>query len=94
MGFMLASLAGGLASGFAAKEKEEEKLGEVFGEYAFKTLYKNYETTKKEREEKEIKWKFAAVVMDRFLLIVSAFIYFILFIASVMNIPNLYKPTN
>ena len=47
-----------------------------------------------EREEKEIKWKFAAVVMDRFLLIVSAFIYFILFIASVMNIPNLYKPTN
>ena len=47
-----------------------------------------------EREEKEIKWKFAAVVMDRFLLILSAFIYFILFISSVMNIPNLYKPTN
>jgi hypothetical protein len=66
MGFMLASLAGGLASGFAAKEKEEEKLGAAFGEYAFKTLHENYKNTKKEREERESLYSDLAIKLKEY----------------------------
>ena len=45
----------------------------------------------KENEDMELKWKFAALVMDRFFFYVT-FIYFIVtFIALVMSSPNFYK---
>ena len=47
------SLLAGLASGYATKSAEEEKLGSKFGEYAFSTLYDNYKTSKKDYDERQ-----------------------------------------
>jgi hypothetical protein len=47
------SLLAGMASGYATKSAEEEKLGSKFGEYAFSTLYDNYKTSKKDYDERQ-----------------------------------------
>jgi len=53
MGFQIASLIGGMASGYASKVEEEEKQGRKFGEFAFSTLYDNYKTSKKDYDERQ-----------------------------------------
>lgn len=53
MGFQIASLIGGMATGYVARVEEEEKQGKKFGEYAFGTLYDNYKTSKKDYDERQ-----------------------------------------
>lgn len=53
MGAAAFSLLAGVASGYATKSAEEEKLGSKFGEYAFSTLYDNYKTSKKDYDERQ-----------------------------------------
>jgi hypothetical protein len=53
MGAAALSLLAGMASGYATKSAEEEKLGSKFGEYAFSTLYDNYKTSKKDYDERQ-----------------------------------------
>jgi hypothetical protein len=53
MGAAALSLLAGMASGYATKSAEEEKLGSKFGEYAFSTLYKSYEEGKKSYDERQ-----------------------------------------
>jgi len=53
MGAAAFSLLAGMASGYATKSAEEEKLGSKFGEYAFSTLYDNYKTSKKDYDERQ-----------------------------------------
>lgn len=45
------------------------------------------------QEEKLLKWRFAALVMDRLYLILSVIYLVISFVAIVMTIPNFYKPS-
>ena len=47
---------------------------------------------KKIHEEHAIKWKHAAIVLDRFFLILTTIYFVITFCALVMSVPNLYKP--
>jgi len=53
MGAAAFSLLAGIASGYATKSAEEEKLGSKFGEYAFSTLYDGYKTAKKDYDERQ-----------------------------------------
>lgn len=53
MGAAALSLLAGIASGYATKSAEEEKLGSKFGEYAFSTLYDGYKTAKKDYDERQ-----------------------------------------
>jgi hypothetical protein len=46
-----------------------------------------------EDENKEIKWKYAAIVMDRLLFFLTLIYSFITFCSTVLSIPNLYKFT-
>jgi len=46
-----------------------------------------------EDENKEIKWKYAALVMDRLLFFLTLIYSFITFCSTVLSIPNLYKFT-
>jgi hypothetical protein len=45
----------------------------------------------KMREEQELKFKFAAIVLDRFFLCVSSVYAVVTFVALVIIIPNVYK---
>ena len=42
-------------------------------------------------EEKELKFKFAAIVLDRFFFYLSILYFIVTFIALVMTIPNFYQ---
>jgi len=53
MGFQIASLIGGMATGYVSRVEEEEKQGKKFGEYAFGALYDNYKTSKKDYDERQ-----------------------------------------
>ncbi len=44
-----------------------------------------------EDENKEIKWKYAAIVMDRLFLCLTLIYSLITFCSTVLTIPNLYK---
>ena len=46
-----------------------------------------------EDENKEIKWKYAAIVMDRLFFYLTLIYSFITFCSTVLTIPNLYKFT-
>jgi hypothetical protein len=46
---------------------------------------------KSEFENIELKWKYSAIVLDRFFLILSLNYLFISFISVIMTIPNFYK---
>ena len=46
-----------------------------------------------EDENKEIKWKYAAIVMDRLFFYLTLIYSFITFCSTVLSIPNLYKFT-
>ena len=45
------------------------------------------------KEINEVKWKFAALVMDRCFLILTTLYSIVTFCAIIMSVPNLYKPT-
>jgi hypothetical protein len=47
-----------------------------------------------EREQNEIKWKFAAIVLDRFFMILAALAYLIIFSTCILAEPNLYHATH
>ena len=55
-------------------------------------VLKEMNETKKEEDE-TIKWKFAAIVMDKLFLYLSIIYSLIMFISIVMTIPFLYKFT-
>ena len=55
-------------------------------------VLKEMNETKKEEDE-TIKWKFAAIVMDKLFLYLSIIYSLIMFISIVMTIPGLYKFT-
>ena len=44
-------------------------------------------------EVKEIKWKYAAIVMDRLFLLLTIFYFIFTFCPFVLSIKNFYKPT-
>ena len=76
------------------KSFSDEKLANAIFDIR-KTLSKLYNRFEIEEieEEKEIKWKYAALVMDRCFLILTALYFVITFCAIVMSVPNFYKPT-
>ena len=44
-------------------------------------------------ETKEVKWKYAGIVLDRLFLFVTLFYSIITFCSTVLSIPNLYRAT-
>lgn len=47
---------------------------------------------KKQEEKIELKWKYAALVMDRFFFIISIVYFLVTFISIVLTVKNLYRP--
>ena len=83
------------ANEMASKMKNfsDEKLANAIFDIQ-KTLGKMYGRFESDeiQEEKEIKWKYAALVMDRFFLILTILYFVVTFCAIVMSIPNFYRP--
>ena len=76
------------------KHFSDEKLAEaVFGiQKTLKKMYSRFEADEID-EEKEIKWKYAAIVMDRLFLYLFIILNIVIFVSTVMSIPNFYKMT-
>ena len=53
---------------------------------------RNESVENEEIGDREIKWKFASIVFDRLLMILSIIYYVIVLIAVIISIPNFYKP--
>ena len=64
-----------------AVQSIESLLNDEFGEDDIERM----------REDKELKFKFAALVMDRFFFWLSIIYFVATFIALVLSIPNFYK---
>ncbi len=72
----------------------DEKLANAIFEIleTLKKMYKRFEADEID-EEKEIKWKYAAVVMDKIFFILTLLFTLITFVSIIMSIPNFYKAT-
>ena len=72
----------------------DEKLANAIFDIleTLKKMYKRFEADEID-EEKEIKWKYAAVVMDKIFFIITLFLTVITFASIIMSIPNFYKAT-
>jgi len=44
-------------------------------------------------EQRELKWKYASIVMDRFFFFISIIYFVVFFIALLFSMPNFFKPT-
>ena len=64
-----------------AVQSIENLLNDEFGEDDIERM----------REDKELKFKFAALVVDRFFFWLSVIYFVVTFIALVLSIPNFYK---
>ena len=62
-------------------EKIENLLGNIWNETSDKWL----------EELKEIKWKYAGIVMDRFFLYLSLIYFVLTFFPIILTMPNFYK---
>jgi len=72
----------------------DEKLANAIFDIqaTLKKMYNRFEVEEID-EEQEIKWKYAAIVMDRIFLILTLLFTIITFISIIMSIPNFYKAT-
>jgi len=72
----------------------DEKLANAIFDIqaTLKKMYHRFEVEEID-EEQEIKWKYAAIVMDRIFLILTLLLTIITFISIIMSIPNFYKAT-
>jgi len=72
---------------------DEELANAIFDIQAtLKKMYNRFEVEEID-EEQEIKWKYAAIVMDRIFFILALLFTIITFISIIMSIPNFYKAT-
>ena len=44
-------------------------------------------------EQRELKWKYASIVMDRFFFFISIIYFVVFFIALLFSMPNFFKPS-
>ena len=75
---------------YSSNEKLVEAVFEI--QKTLKKMYSRFEADEID-EEKEIKWKYAAIVMDRLFLYLFIFLNIVIFVSTVMSIPNFYKMT-
>ena len=81
-------------SGKAKTGFSDEKLANAIFDIqaTLKKMYKRFEAEEID-EEQEIKWKYAAIVMDRIFFILTLLFTIITFVSIIMSIPNFYKAT-
>jgi len=84
----------GEISGKAKTGFSDEKLANAIFDIqaTLKKMYKRFEAEEID-EEQEIKWKYAAIVMDRIFFILTLLFTIITFVSIIMSIPNFYKGT-
>ena len=75
---------------YSSNEKLVEAVFEI--QKTLKKMYSRFEADEID-EEKEIKWKYAAIVMDRLFLYLFIILNIVIFVSTVMSIPNFYKMT-